>query len=504
MEILQLPMFALEERIEQELESNVALERADVAVDEHQLAEERRDEVAEEELAEKPLIVASDGHAGADDFRRLGDLEATYTEAFDHDTTWERPRSRGDGDAGDRKLEAMANAPARADSLIEQVRRQWAFADEPEEIAAAGRLLIDYLDDDGRLGADLPTILAQSAGRFGPAAGAAQDPDERRPDPTNATLTLELLETALASLQRTLEPAGLAARDVRESLILQAQAQREAGSPTERDAWNDVETLLRSHYDDLLQNRIPKIERESGIPRERVAEAKSMMARLRLTPGRDLVDADVPPIVPDVLVEFDEATNRYVASITDGRLPPLRISHRYERMAKDRAVDRSTRDFLAGSVRSAEWLIDSIAQRRATLLRVVAVVLDKQRDFFDHGAGHLRPLPMIEVADLLGVHVATVSRAVADKWLQTPRGLVPLRRLFSGGREREGGEEMSWEAVKELLREIVAGEDPARPLSDQAIADGLKVRGVTIARRTVVKYREQLDIPPARRRKQHG
>ncbi|HMN96668.1 MAG TPA: RNA polymerase factor sigma-54 [Phycisphaerales bacterium] len=490
MEILQLPMIALEERIEQELESNVALDRADGSPDEQQIAEERREDEAEEELAGKPLVVAADGSPGVDDFRRLGDLESSYVEAFDSDATWERPRAI-DPDGRDRKLEAMANAPARSESLIEQARRQWAFADEPEEIAEAGRLLIEYLDDDGRIGADLETIREQAASGESGWAGAPP--------------TVAVLESALESLQRTLEPPGLAARDVRESLILQAQALREAASPIERPVWEDVERLLVDHYDDLLQNRLPKIERDGGISMERIAAAKVQMARLRLTPGRDLVDADVPPIVPDAVVEFDEAANRYVAAVTDGRLPPLRVSPRYERMARDRSVDAQTREYLAGSVRSAEWLIDSIAQRRATLLKVVELVIEKQREFLDHGPAHLRPLPMTEIADALGVHVATVSRAVADKWLQTPRGLVPLRRLFSGGRERDGGgEEMSWEAVRQLVREIVDAEDPPRPLSDQAIADALKARGVTIARRTVVKYREQLDIPPARRRKRHA
>jgi RNA polymerase sigma-54 factor len=181
----------------------------------------------------------------------------------------------------------------------------------------------------------------------------------------------------------------------------------------------------------------------------------------------------------------------------------LRISPRYEEMAKDRSVDATTREFVSNNVRQATWLIESINQRRNTLLRVVNVVLARQRDYFDHGPQHLKPLPMIEVADQLGVHVATVSRAVSDKWMQTPRGLVPLRKFFSGGTETQSGESMSWDAVKARLREIVDSEDKARPLSDEALVEELKKRGIEIARRTVVKYRQQLDIPPARRRKVH-
>ena len=147
---------------------------------------------------------------------------------------------------------------------------------------------------------------------------------------------------------------------------------------------------------------------------------------------------------------------------------------------------------------------NTIGQRKNTLLRVVNVVLMRQRDFFDHGPQHLKPLPMVDVAEQLGIHVATVSRAVADKWMETPRGYFPLRRFFSGGLETASGKDMSWEAIKEMVREIVDAEDSTKPHSDQKIADLLGDRGVTIARRTVVKYREQLGIPSARRRKIHA
>ena len=170
-------------------------------------------------------------------------------------------------------------------------------------------------------------------------------------------------------------------------------------------------------------------------------------------------------------------------------------------MAKDRSHEKSTRNFLGTSVRNATWLIESINQRKGTLLRVVNVVLARQREYFDKGPQHLKPLPMIEVADQLGIHVGTVSRAVAGKWMQTPRGLVPLRMFFSGGTETDSGKDMSWDAVKATLKEIIDEEDKTRPLSDEALAAELKKKGIEIARRTVVKYRQQLDIPPARRRK---
>ncbi|MCA9285263.1 MAG: RNA polymerase factor sigma-54 [Phycisphaerales bacterium] len=486
MEILQLSLLALQERIDQELESNVALEIAEPGADLQQVAEEKRDAEREERQGERELIVGEQTRDGSEDFERLSSMESSLGDALDGDSTWERPRARNDGER-DRKMDAMANTPSRAESLVEQLQHQWALNEFTPEIGEAGKRIIEYIDDDGRLGADLETILDQSR------------------EIPGVEWSLELLEKALWAVQHTLEPAGMAARNVRESLLLQLEAIEEQDSdPEELAGWADVRTLIEDHFDDLLQNRLPRIEQRSHIPMARISAARERMRKLILAPGRELVSESPPPIIPDVMVEYDESNDCYVAALTDGLLPTLRVSPQYEQMAKDRSVEKPTREFVGNSVRNAQWLIESINQRKNTLLRVVNVVLARQRDFFDHGPLHLKPLPMIEVADQLGIHVGTVSRAVADKWLQTPRGVVPLRRFFSGGTETESGEDMSWEAVKEVVKGIIDAEDPAKPLSDQAISDALKEKGVTIARRTVVKYREQLGIPAARMRKRHS
>jgi RNA polymerase sigma-54 factor len=265
-----------------------------------------------------------------------------------------------------------------------------------------------------------------------------------------------------------------------------------------------VRRLITDHYDDLLQNRLPRIAQKTEMSLPEIREAIELLRKLNLSPGRDLVDEDVPPIIPDVIVEYDEELDEYLARLSDGLLPSLRVSPRYRKMARDRSMDKSSREFISENVRNSNWLIDAVRQRRSTLLRVVNLVLAHQRDYFDQGRQSLRPLPMIDVAEQLGIHVATVSRAVADKWMQTPRGLVPLRMFFSGGTATDSGQQMSWEAVKATLQEIIDAEDKSSPLSDEALAAELKKRGIEIARRTVVKYRQQLDIPPARRRKVHG
>lgn len=488
MEILQLPMLALQERLEQELESNIALELVEpgsegAAETDGDIERVDRDENADDAVDRKELVVGEDA-TQADDWERLNALTTNYREAFEDDYAPAVSRARLNGER-DRKMDAMANVAARGQSLTEQLLEQWKFAEVEPDIHAIGERIIAYINKDGLLGADLPTILDQN----------------QRISGVEGPLTLERFEQALREVQRQVEPPGVAGRDNRESFLLQIDA-LEAGE-TDDHPWDDARALVRDHYDDLLQNRLPKIAQKLQWPMDRVHAAVELLKRLKLSPGRDLVEDDVPPVIPDVLVEYDEQSDQYVAMLSDGFMPAVRVSPRYELMAKDRSVDAKTREFVANNVRNAHWFIDSINQRKNTLLRVVNVVLARQREFFDHGPQHLKPLPMIEVADQLGIHVGTVSRAVADKWMQTPRGLIALRKFFSGGTSTQSGEAMSWDAIKAILKEIIEGEDKSHPMSDDAIVEELKKRGIEIARRTVVKYRQQLDIPPARRRKVH-
>lgn len=484
MEILQMPLMALQERIDQELESNIALEQLEPGMDQDRLQAERKEAEREDRMGERELVVGDDTPNGSEDFERLSIMESSYRDAFENEyNSYGGRASTATAGERDRKMDAMANVAARGESLTDQLLHQWTFAEVEPETAAAGELLISYIDDDGLLSAEFETII-----------------DQNRNVP-GVDLTPERLEETLQELQHWLDPPGIAARDLRESFLIQID-HLELDDEEGRN-WDDVRLLIENHYDDMLENRLPKIAAESGLSMQAIHDAMGLMHRLKLHPGRDLVPDEIPPIVPDVVVEYDEEKDEYVAGLRNGLLPMLRVSKRYEKMAKDKSVEKSTRDFVINNVRNAQWLIESIGQRNNTLLRVVNVVLARQREFFDHGPQHLRPLPMVEVADHLGIHVGTVSRAVADKWMQTPRGLVALRKFFTGGTETESGESMSWDAVKAKLREIVEGEDKFKPLSDEAIAQELKKQGIDIARRTVVKYRQQLDIPPARRRRQY-
>ncbi len=502
MEILQLPLQALEERIEQELESNATLETYEPGGDEQALDEARREQEREDTENERPLTVHEEG--GAEDFERLDSFEQNYTEAVENEAVAEPPRPRvlddlgpgaprwrGDGDR-DAKLDAMANTEARAEPLVEQLLEQWAVADVDDDLRDAGRMLIGQIDDDGYIRTDLKAILEQSR-----AAGQGQAPG----------LTPEALERALLAIHLFLDPPGIGARDARECLLLQIDALLEdspalSGNSTGTlAALEHARKIVEDHWDDLVHNRIPRIAEKSGLSVAEVTAGLDQLRRLTLHPGRRLINTTPPNIIPDAVVEWDERDGCYRGYVFDGRLPHLRINRDYVRMARDRAVPTGDRQFIRTGLSNAQWLMDAVRQRRQTLQRVLNVVVEAQKDFFDQGPQALRPLPMTQVADQLGIHVATVSRAVAGKHVQTPRGIFPLRKFFSGGTQTEGGEEVAWEAVRAALQEVVDAEDKAHPLSDEALVDALKQRGLDIARRTVAKYRAQLEIPPARLRK---
>jgi RNA polymerase sigma-54 factor len=313
-------------------------------------------------------------------------------------------------------------------------------------------------------------------------------------------VTIPDLQEALLLIQ-TLEPTGVGARNLQECLALQLDALEDDEELAEGHDLELERTLVTDHLNDLMMNRYPQISRKLGKPIDEIQRAVKHLARLNPHPGKLIGDNSAPQITPDAIIYYDEDADKYEIEMTNDPAPNLYISGMYRKMLKDRSQDKKTREFLSNNVRNARWLIESIEQRRSTIMRVIRAVVDAQRDFFDKGPEFLKPLPMIHVADQLGIHVATVSRAVSEKWIQTPRGVFPLRRFFSGGTTSAEGEDMSWDAVKEKLKTIVGDEDPKNPLNDDEIVDKLKVQGIDLARRTVAKYRKILNIPTARQRR---
>lgn len=506
MEILQMTAQALEARIEQELSSNPTLELQEESPDEQALEEEREQEKRDDKEGTRELVVDEKADKSqADDFERLANFSEEHSDGWESNA-YESGESyhpaRNDGER-DKKLDAMANTAARTASLTDQLLEQWHMVETTPELWRAGEYLIGFIDDDGYLRTDRETLINQAPRGMTPAQ----------------------LDDALKLVQRSLEPIGLGARDLRECLLLQIdgksrhlaeesrfdRARFASGNGHRSGNDNDEEeedlglerALVSEYYKDIEVNRLPKIAKSLGLEIDEVKKAILNLRQFHPHPGRLLVTQTQRRITPDAIIDFDEEEDRYVATLKNDRFPAVAISPRYMKMARDSAVDRKTREFVGNNLRSARWLIDAIQQRQNTLLRVINVVLEAQREFFDIGPQALKPLPMTQVADQLGIHVATVSRAVSEKYIQSPRGIFPLRMFFSGGTATDAGEEMSWAAVQAKLEEIIKAEDKSNPLGDDELVDKLKENGIEIARRTVAKYRKQLDIPTARARKEY-
>jgi RNA polymerase sigma-54 factor len=478
MEILQLPLMALEERIEQEIQNNPVLEmreaEAEVSEQATSESEQAREEFSE---GEQTLTMKEDA---SEDFDRLARISDYFeNEEFSTNGASSFRQSSYDGER-DKKLDAMNNTAARGVTLVDHLLGQWAFVECPPGVRAAGEAIINRIDAEGYLRVELEEIQKES----------------------KTPLTMEDLHSALKLVQ-ALEPAGVGARTLRECLLIQLDSLAEDEEAAEGHDFELERALITEHLKDLEMNRYPQISKKMGRSIEELKAAVKKLACLHPHPGKQIGGEDAPPITPDAIIYYDEDTDKYEIEMTHEPAENLYISGMWRKFLKEKKGDKKTREFLSNNVRNARWLIESIEQRKSTIMRVIRAVVDAQREFFDKGPEFLRPLPMILVADQLGIHVATVSRAVSEKWIQTPRGVFPLRRFFSGGTQSAEGEDMSWDAVKEKLKAIIGNEDGSNPLNDDDIVAKLKDQGIDLARRTVAKYRKILNIPTARQRKEY-
>ena len=352
MEILHMALPALQERIEQELESNVALENLEPELDLEdpdaeqvrvELERERREDERIDREGERELVVGAGDEAA--DFERLDGMERDYGDAFTETASAPAHAGQSSGQDGDSKMAAMNNAPSRGESLVEQLLAQWKFVELPDDLLATGKRIIEYVGDDGLLDADLATIQEQVLAEHG------------------VEIPIDLLERSLLLVQTELEPAGIAARSVPESLLLQLDGMEPPDDDEEEQRRADARRLIAEHFEDLLENRLPLIQRNSGMTLDRIQAAKDWMHRLELSPGRLLVDEAVRPIIPDVRVEFDPERDEYLAVLADDPILHLRVSPEYTAMARDQQTDASTREFVERNVRDAGWLIEAITQR---------------------------------------------------------------------------------------------------------------------------------------------
>jgi RNA polymerase sigma-54 factor len=455
-EILQLQSLDLQELIQQELEENPVLE----------LVEPKAETPALSTELEKndPKTVESFEHLEA--FESAGQMDDLY-DSSDYYSKW---NNTYDGEK-DKKMEAMQNTASKPISLQDHLFRQIVLMDLDETLQLLCENIIYNIDHRGYLQYPLSEIL-NSLG------------DER--------LTLEKAEEALEIIHN-LDPTGIGGANLTECLLLQLDPEH-PDFPFQR-------YLLENHIDDITHNRLPKIAKETGKTLETLKRYIESFARLNPYPGSAFSDTTTHYIVPDVRVEYIDG--EYVVRLEDGYIPELTVSQTYQKLLTTLKDSPQARSFLKQKMDSARWLIDSISQRQHTLYRVARAIIDYQKDFLDEGVKKLKPLKMQSIANDLGIHVSTVSRTINNKYVQTPRGIFPMKYFFSGATLSSDGTSESRVSVKQRVQEIIDQEDKNNPLSDEEIAEKLQLNGLDVARRTITKYRKALKIPSSHQRRHY-
>ena len=360
-------------------------------------------------------------------------------------------------------------------SLLDLNGRQMYLADE----------FIGNINEDGYLACGLEKIVE------GVNESVQKVVEELDRDVTDLALyTIGEAEEMLGVVQ-SLDPPGVGARDLRECLMLQL---REAGLEHSVPF-----RLVRDCFDELIAHRWSEISKRFGISPVDVQKAADEIAKLDPKPGLVYSDASDNYIIPDLIV--DKIDGKYHVFLNDANLPRLKLSKAYQEIARDKKkFDGENKEFISNKLNSANWMIQAIEQRRQTMLKVMNYIVERQREFFEKGVQYLKPLTLREVAEVISMHESTVSRVTNEKFVQTPRGVLPLKFFFSSGLSTTAGEDVSARGIKAQIQKLVAEENAKHPLTDQAIVNILKETGVQIARRTVAKYRDQLGVLSARMR----
>jgi len=449
--ILQTPLLELRNLVQQEMETNPVLE----------------------ELSDEPSI---DGPNGAEpsadnnfkeEFEKLASLDEEWRDYMAQSASYSSEGFRGSQEAQDKRqffFDSIAVQETLQQNLVSQLNQTALNADDRK----TAELIIGNIDDNGFLQSTTEEMALSSG------------------------VPKEDLEKMLALIQG-FYPPGVGARDLRECLLIQLQREgRENGIEYK---------IVSEHMEDLGKRRFPEIARRMGISVEEVQEAANNIARLNPRPGQVFAAAPQNYVLPDVTVE--KVDGDYQIILNNEQIPHLRISNTYKDIIAQDNNGSEVKDYIRDKIRSGKFLIRSIHQRQQTISNIAHQIVSRQRDFFEHGPSHLKPMTMGEIADAVGVHETTVSRAVSGKYMATPQGIFEMKYFFTPGYQTSTGESMSNTSVKEAILDLVKHEDGNAPLSDQEIVEILSQRGIPIARRTVAKYRTELNILPSHMRRKY-
>ncbi len=448
LKILQLSALELIALLRQEMMDNPVLEEVEDGVVEGS-REEGNGEKEPEDIADKIE-------------ENLARLNIEWEEYFPEETEY----SPEEEEKHAYRESLISRSPSLAEHLLWQLR----ISCKDEKQYKIGEVIIGHLDTNGYLATPLAEIAQ------------------------NLEIGEEEVEEVLKLIQ-TFEPVGVGARSLQECLLIQVQ----------QLGLNDfcLEEIIKFHLPDLEAKRYEQISQKLRIPISQVEKLSQVIASLEPRPGRNYGGQTPEYIIPDVFVE--KVDNRYMVTVSDDDLPHLRISPFYRQLlAQRKQLSESTREYLRKKYQEALWLVKSLEQRRKTLLKVTESIFEVQREFLEKGVIHLKPLTLKEVANKVGLHESTVSRVTTNKYVQTPRGLFPLKYFFTRSLPTQTGADTSSRVVKKMIEELIQSEDANKPLSDQKITRLLQERGIKIARRTVTKYREELSLLPAYRRRSYS
>ncbi|MDG2125710.1 MAG: RNA polymerase factor sigma-54 [Verrucomicrobiales bacterium] len=446
LQFLQAPTQELQTLIQQELVQNPTLE------------------VEIEELSLEDAGLENDAEQPTDDFNDEFSEIAALDDDWRDEMAYTGRNSRNHED--DEKQRFLIDSITEKTTLQEHLREQLGTSDASPELAEIAELLIGNIDDDGFLKTPIEEICLTSA------------------------IPIEILQKAKGLVQ-SFEPVGVGAEDLTECLLAQLAHLGKQQSLEYR--------IVSTHLDDFAKRRYPLIARKLGTTTEHIARAAEFIASLSPRPGSAFSDSPNHFITPDVKVYWDGLD--YIIELNNTQIPQLRISNLYKDLMANGKTGNDARNYIRDKVRSGKFLIKSIHQRQQTIQNISKEIVKCQLPFFDRGKDHLKPMTMSQVAGAVGVHETTVSRAISGKYISTPHGVFELKYFFTPGYKTGDGESLSNTSVKGALAELVRAEAPSKPLSDLKIVNALKKRGIKIARRTVAKYREELNILPSHMRK---
>jgi RNA polymerase sigma-54 factor len=454
LEMLQMPVLELRELVQQEMDRNPTIEEDP----------QEGDEQVEKLKDEAPVPEAGQENRELDfekEFEMLAQIDEEWREYFFQDV-----QSRQFSSADEERRNYMMESITQADSLQEHLLHQLNLTGLSGDDRRLGELIVGSLNDDGYLATPIEELA------------------------TSGGADLDHLKDILAVIQ-DFHPVGVGAKDLRECLLLQLERMDEGDSL--------AAAIVRDHLDRLGSRKYPEIAKALHVTMEDIEKAAAHIATLNPKPGSIYTSEPAAYIEPEV--EVQKLNGEYVVSVSDDQVPHIRISRHYRQLLQDKSTPPDVRNYVQERIRSGAFLIKSIHQRQKTIQRIASEIVNIQKEFFDHGLSHLKPLTMADVARNVGFHETTVSRTVSGKYIRTPVGTFDMKYFFTPGIRTTSGQSVSNKSVKDLISGMVANEESDHPLSDQEIMDKLKTQGIEIARRTVAKYRIVLRIAPSHARR---